>query len=319
MDKYEDILFIGEDILSPYGGAFKATKELSSKYPDRVLTTPISEAAIAGISSGLALNGFRPYAEIMFGDFMTLILDQIINHASKFHLMYNKKVNCPVVIRTPMGGRRGYGPTHSQTLDKLLIGINNIKVVALNFLISPLEIYENVYKSEEHPVIVLENKMDYSKKYSRVSHEIFHNYKYEKTTSNYPTLHISPKYSKPDLTLITYGGTLEDALCAVETLFFRHDILGEIVVLTQISPLPLSHLKSAIQAKTILVIEEGSKEAGFGSEVLASLIENGQPFHKIKRVTSISTAIPASHELEKQILVNPMKIVSAALEIVNGN
>ncbi|MEO7049249.1 MAG: thiamine pyrophosphate-dependent enzyme, partial [Ferruginibacter sp.] len=123
----EQLIFIGEDILSPYGGAFKVAKDLSQIAPDRVFSTPISEAALVGISNGLALNGFKPFAEIMFGDFVTLAFDQIVNHASKFHHMFNKKANCPVVIRTPMGGRRGYGPTHSQTLDKFLIGIDNIK------------------------------------------------------------------------------------------------------------------------------------------------------------------------------------------------
>src|SRR4029079_18410075 len=106
-------LFIGEDILSPYGGAFKVARNLSTLFPDRVCSTPISEAAITGISNGLALAGFKPYVEIMFGDFVTLAMDQIVNHASKFHHMYNGKATCPVVIRTPMGGKRGYGPTHS--------------------------------------------------------------------------------------------------------------------------------------------------------------------------------------------------------------
>ena len=116
-----------------------------------------------GISNGLALNGFKPFAEIMFGDFTTLAFDQIINHAAKFHHMYNKLVNCPVVVRTPMGGRRGYGPTHSQTLDKFLIGIDNTKTVAINTFFDPAIVYESILK-EEHPVIVIENKTDYGKK-----------------------------------------------------------------------------------------------------------------------------------------------------------
>ena len=72
------------------------------------------------MAAGFAIEGYKPIVEIMFGDFMTLCFDQIVNHASKFHHMYNKKINCPVVFRTPMGGGRGYGPTHSQTLDKHL-------------------------------------------------------------------------------------------------------------------------------------------------------------------------------------------------------
>ena len=159
----EKMICIGEDILSPYGGAFKVTRDLSDIAPTRVFATPISEAAVVGISNGLALNGFKPFAEIMFGDFVTLAFDQIVNHASKFHHMFNKKVNCPVVIRTPMGGRRGYGPTHSQTLDKFLIGIDNVKTVALNTFFDPAIIYRSVME-EKHPVIVIENKTDYGKR-----------------------------------------------------------------------------------------------------------------------------------------------------------
>ena len=108
--KDDDSVFVlGEDILDPYGGAFKVTKGLSTVFPDRVLTTPISEAAITGFSTGLAIRGYKPILEIMFGDFITLCTDQIINGASKFKWMYGDKFSVPLVIRTPMGGRRGYG------------------------------------------------------------------------------------------------------------------------------------------------------------------------------------------------------------------
>ncbi|MEW6094710.1 MAG: alpha-ketoacid dehydrogenase subunit beta, partial [Chloroflexota bacterium] len=123
------VYILGEDILDPYGGAFKVTRGLSTKFPDRVLTTPISEAGIVGVSSGMALRGLRPVAEIMFGDFVTLAADQLVNHASKFRWMYNDNVRVPMVVRAPMGGRRGYGPTHSQSLEKLFLGVPGLKVV----------------------------------------------------------------------------------------------------------------------------------------------------------------------------------------------
>jgi acetoin:2,6-dichlorophenolindophenol oxidoreductase subunit beta len=111
----ERVVLIGEDLLDPYGGAFKVTRGLSSAFPDRVLSTPISEAGMVGVATGMAMRGLRPVVEIMFGDFVTLVADQIINHATKFSWMYNDQVKVPLVIRTPMGGRRGYGPTHSQS------------------------------------------------------------------------------------------------------------------------------------------------------------------------------------------------------------
>ncbi len=128
------VLLLGEDILDPYGGAFRVTKGCSTAFPDRVLTTPISEAGLGGVCAGLALRGLKPVLEIMFGDFVTLLADQIINHISKFRWMYNDSVDLPLVIRAPMGGRRGYGPTHSQTLEKLYLGVPGLTVAApLNF------------------------------------------------------------------------------------------------------------------------------------------------------------------------------------------
>src|SRR5690606_17288817 len=120
------------DIADPYGGAFKISRGLTTAHPDRALTTPISEAALVGVAIGLAISGNRAWAEIMFGDFMTYAFDQIVSNASKMHHMYNKRIDCPVVVRAPMGGRRGYGPTHSQSLERFFVGIDNCLALALN-------------------------------------------------------------------------------------------------------------------------------------------------------------------------------------------
>ena len=134
LDADQRVVVLGEDILDPYGGAFKVTRGLSSRFPGRVLTTPISEAAIVGLASGLALRGLRPIAEIMFGDFLFLAGDQLVNHAAKFRWMYNDEVRVPLVIRAPMGGRRGYGPTHSQSIEKHFMGVPGLWVVAPHVL-----------------------------------------------------------------------------------------------------------------------------------------------------------------------------------------
>ena len=132
MTEDESVFLIGEDILDPYGGTFKVTKGLSESYPSRVLTTPISEAAIVGIACGMAMRGIKPVVEIMFGDFITLASDQIINHASKFRWLFNDHFTVPMVIRTPMGGYRGYGATHSQCLEKLFLGVPGLRTIAVN-------------------------------------------------------------------------------------------------------------------------------------------------------------------------------------------
>ena len=131
MKHHSNLVLMGQDI-AEYGGAFKVSKGLSTKFKERVIGTSISEGLIAGVANGLALNGFKPYAEFMFGDFTALAFDQFINHAAKIYNMYNKKITCPVVFRTPMGGKRGYGPTHSQSLEKHFIGMDMFEIIALN-------------------------------------------------------------------------------------------------------------------------------------------------------------------------------------------
>ena len=259
LDKDKNTLFIGEDILSPYGGAFKVAKNLSEKYPDQVLSTPISEQAITGIANGLALAGYKPYLEIMFGDFITLSLDQIINHASKFYHMYNKQITCPVVIRTPMGGGRGYGPTHSQTLDKFLIGIDNVTTIALNTLIDPAILYNQIY-TEKHPVIVIENKLDYGRK---IAQKKISNYVYERNSDKYPLIRLRPMKSKPTATIVTYGGMVDTVIESIEDIFLEFDLKPEVFVLTQIHPLNIDQIvKSVIDTKKLYVIEESSKFRG---------------------------------------------------------
>ena len=128
--KNDDVIFIGEDILDPYGGAFKVSKGLSTNFPKQVISTPISEAGIVGVATGMAMRSLKPIVELMFGDFIALAADQIINHASKYTGIYNGQVTVPLVIRTPVGGRRGYGPTHSQSLESLFMSVPGLEIIA---------------------------------------------------------------------------------------------------------------------------------------------------------------------------------------------
>ncbi len=157
----ERVLILGEDLLDPYGGAFKVTRGLSTAYPERVLPTPISEAGFTGVAAGMALRGLRPVVEIMFGDFVTLIADQVVNHLAKFRWMYNEQVRVPLVIRTPMGGRRGYGPTHSQSLEKMYLGIPGLRLLAPAALGDPGALLAETILHTEDPVLFVENKLLY--------------------------------------------------------------------------------------------------------------------------------------------------------------
>ena len=306
LGKDKNMVYLGEDILSPYGGAFKVSKNLSDKYPSQLFSTPISEQAITGITNGLALAGMKPYLEIMFGDFVTLSLDQIINHASKFYHMYNKQVTCPMVLRTPMGGGRGYGPTHSQTLDKFLIGIDNVKTIALNTLIDPALLYREIH-NEIHPVVVIENKLDYGRKIARKK---LPNYIYEKSNHKYPLIRLRPVKSTPTATIVTYGGMVEALLNSVEDLFIDLDIKAEVFVLTKIHPLEIDAVVQSVeQTGKLYVIEEGSSFAGVGAELIANISEStNKPFIS-RRIGSLPVPIASSKSLEEKVITNKNTIV----------
>jgi len=303
----ERTVFLGEDILSPYGGAFKVTRELSFLRPERVFSTPISESAITGISNGLALNGYKPFMEIMFGDFMTLAFDQIVNHASKFHHMFNKKVNCPIVIRTPMGGRRGYGPTHSQTLDKFLVGIDNVKTVALNTFVDPAILYRAV-KDEMHPVIVIENKTDYGKK---IAQQQLPHFVYECNGDAYPVVRIRPAVSAPTLTIVAYGGMSEIVAGLLDAIFMETDHKPELIIPSLISRLPVDLVADAVaDTGRLLVVEEGSGYAGIGSELIAAVVERSGVSFTARRVAAYPVPIPSVKSLENSVLPDKNRILA---------
>jgi pyruvate/2-oxoglutarate/acetoin dehydrogenase E1 component len=157
----EDVYLLGEDIVDPYGGAFKVTKGLSTLYPKRVISTPISEAAMAGVGTGLAMKGLRPIVEIMFGDFIALCTDQIVNGATKFSWMYGDKFDVPLTIRTPMGGGRGYGATHSQTLETLFMGVPGINIIGPSIYHDAGQLLIDVVKNSKCPTLFVENKTLY--------------------------------------------------------------------------------------------------------------------------------------------------------------
>jgi 2-oxoisovalerate dehydrogenase E1 component len=306
MASNEKVVFMGEDVLSPYGGAFKVSQGLSDQFADRVFTTPISEAAITGLANGLALRGFKPFVEIMFGDFVTLALDQILNHAAKFFYMYNRQVTCPIVLRTPMGGRRGYGPTHSQTLDKHLLGIDGARVIALNQMLSPHLAYQEALKSQ-HPVIVLENKSDYARK---VGTRRSLNFKYEYSSAALPTVRIAPAGVTPNATLVAYGGAVEPVLDALDSLFEDLELLPEVMIPTLIHPLDFEPILNSVRkTRRLFVVEEASVAGGFGSEVVSRLVEALGGAFLARRIGALPVPIPACKGLERSVLPEATRIL----------
>src|SRR5579875_919629 len=126
------VTLMGQDVLDPYGGAFKISRGLSSRYPGSVLGTPISESGMLGMAAGLALCGERPIVEVMFGDFLALGFDPIVNFATKSVEMYGDRLPMHLVVRCPVGGNRGYGPTHSQSLQKHFVGVPGLSLYEMS-------------------------------------------------------------------------------------------------------------------------------------------------------------------------------------------
>jgi 2-oxoisovalerate dehydrogenase E1 component len=296
------ILLLGEDIESPYGGAFKVTKGLSEEFPKRVKNTPISEATIVGLGNGLALGGFIPVCEIMFGDFLTLAADQIINHASKFRYMYNNQVRVPVVLRTPMGGRRGYGPTHSQSIEKHFLGLPDTQILALHERYDPGRIYDQLFASIDRPTIVIENKLLYG---SWLGAAVPEGFVLEHSDEIYPTTRLRP-VSRPDVTVFCYGGMVPHVEKAIVSVFDEHEILAEMICPTRLYPLNAQPVIGSLE-KTgkLLVVEEGHGFAALGAELIAQIHElKPGLLNRCKRLASPDHPIPSCGPLELAVLPN---------------
>ncbi len=308
-------MIIGEDIADPYGGAFKVTKGLSTKFKDNIISTPISEAGIVGMGIGMSLLGYNPFIEIMFGDFISYAFNQILSNASKFFYMYNKQVSVPITIRTPMGGGRGYGPTHSQSIEKIFNGLNNIRIVALNTLIDSKVILKSI-ENYKHTTILIENKIDYGRLENKLPKTV--SYTFKKSNTNLPIIVCSPNNIEPEISIITYGAAVHCALESVDRIFYEFEVFPKIIVLTELYPLQISQI-ALLTYKTgiILTLEEGNVEGGIGSEIVSALIEcNKIGNKKFKRIGSINIPIPATKQLEEKILINTETIITVLRSII---
>ena len=313
MNEDEKIILIGEDIGDPYGGTFKVTKGISDKYEGRVFNSPLSEAAITGIGNGLALNGYRPVIEIMFGDFITLAFDQIVNHASKFFHMYNFQINDPIIIRTPMGAWRGYGPTHSQSLERFLIGIDNIKVFCIDTFIDPYKIYEQIL-NEKHPVIVLEYKAEYGIKLKRAD---ILGYKVENSFGNYPLSRIRPVSLNPSLTIVTYGYMATYVSEFLHEIIDQTELVPEVIILSCINPIHLGYIRESLEETgRLLVVEEGNETGGVGAQILLQLHNEDKSDFDARVVGALPVPIPAAKSLENYVLPNKNRLMKAIGEMI---
>jgi pyruvate/2-oxoglutarate/acetoin dehydrogenase E1 component len=308
-----EVMVLGEDVLDPYGGAFKVTQGLSSAYPQRVLTTPVSEAGIVGLGVGMALRGLRPVVEIMFGDFLMLAGDALVNHAAKFRWVSNDRARVPLVVRTPMGGRRGYGPTHSQSLEKHLMGAAGLRTVAASALLDPGPMLEAAILGDDDPTLFVEHKLLYAQEIGASLDG--GDYLVESAGERYPWLTVRLAGAPaPRLTVASYGFTAGLALEAIRRLAYEHEVFAELVAFTQLIPLRLERLAQSVrQTRALLTLEEGSGVLGWGSEVVSAMLEELGPVFRARRVSARPLPIPASLPLEQAVLPQVDDLMRAAL------
>lgn len=309
-----EVVVFGEDIESPYGGAFKCTMGLSAEFPGRVRNTPISELAIVGIGNGMALAGLKPVVEIMFGDFLGLAMDQWLNHAAKFRFMFNDKVTMPVVIRTPMGGKRGYAATHSQSIEKHFLGLPGTQVICLNHRTCPADLYRALFNSIDRPTLVVENKVlygQYATSEPPAGFDLMH------TKETFPTARLKPR-GPADLTIVAFGGAAMDAEAAAVRLFEEEELAADVFMPTSLYPFDADVLEPSLsQTRRLVVVEEGQGFVSLSSEVLAQVAERyGSLAACCRRVTSAAYPIPAARPLEEKCLPGVADIVARSLEVV---
>ena len=315
----ERVIVLGEDVLDPYGGAFKVTRGLSTRFPGRVLTTPISEAGIVAVATGLALRGLRPVAEIMFGDFLFLAGDQIVNHAAKYRAMFNDQVRVPLVIRAPAGGRRGYGPTHSQSLEKHFLGVPGLWVVAPHPLLDPGELLRQAIFDIDDPVLFVENKIGYGEPLRRDLPD-FDALRLADAASPFSTVWLKPRAAADGL-LLCYGGMTPLAVEAATTLREREKLDLGLVIVSQLSPTPQAHLDAILREAApaaVVTVEEAPAEGGWGAEMIATIerIRDTRRLGAIsyRRVGAKNAPIPGARALEDGVLPQVDDIVAGVLD-----
>lgn len=307
-----DVILLGEDLHEPYGGAFKVTAGLSNEFSGRVISTPISEAGITGAGIGLAMAGRRPIVEIMFADFLTLSMDQLYNHAVKFPGMF-PECQVPLVLRTPCGGRRGYGPTHSQSPENLLVSVPGLTVVYGSHRHNVGQLLVNAVTRWPNPVVFFEHKLLYSEPQNPQDYQVVPADDRDHAAHLFPTLRRGD--DTPDVTLVSFGGMLPFVERAAKRLEEEEEVTVEIVSPSLLAPLPRHTLLGLLMTRQrIAFIEESHHEFGVSAELLASLAEAGAK-GKFVRLGLPPVPIASARSLEREQLLDEQAIINKILTL----
>jgi pyruvate dehydrogenase E1 component beta subunit len=295
------VVVMGEDI-GAAGGPFGVTRGLLEKFgSDRVIDTPISEAAIVGAATGAAMSGLKPVVEIMFMDFSTLAMDAIVNQAAKAHFMFGGQRPVPMVVRTPHGGGLNAGPQHSQCLEAWFAHIPGLKVVCPSSAANAYGLLRAAI-DDPNPVIFVEHKGLYAKKAE-----------VENSRSSQIIGKAAVVRVGTDATIVSYGASVNTALEAAD-LLAEKGIEVEIVDLQSIQPWDRDAVLDSVKKTNRLVIAHEAVEAfGVGAEIAATVADIGFDYldAPIVRVGAAFMPVPFAASLESGYSPNASDIERA--------
>jgi len=299
MMRDESVFLIGEEI-GVSGGAYAVTKGLLDEFgPDRILDTPISEAVIAGATVGAAVAGTRPVAEIMYMDFLTLCMDQLVNQAAKIRYMSGGRAKVPIVLRTQGGGGKENAAQHSQSLEAWLVHIPGLRVVMPSTPYDAKGLLKSAIRCDD-PVIFVEHKLLYNSKGKVPEREY-----------TIPLGVADVKRQGKDVTVVTYSRMTEFSLAAAEHLS-KEGVDVEVVDPRSLSPLDIETiLVSVRKTGRVVVCHEAAKTGGFGAEIATQIVERGFDYldAPIVRVAARDIPIPNVQILEDMALPQVEDIV----------
>ncbi len=300
MDRDKSVFLIGEDI-GVYGGAFRAYKGLLDKYgPERVVNTPISEIGIVGAAVGAALTGQRPVAEMMFIDFTTLAMDQIVNQAAKIRYMTGDSLNVPMVLRTQGGAGKGVAAQHSQSLEAWFYHIPGLKVVMPATSYDVKGLLKTAIR-DNNPVIFIEHKTIYLLK-GEVPEEEY----------TIPFGEADIKKEGSDITIVAYSNMLFKALEAARDLE-KEGISCEVIDPRTLVPMDFNTIVESVKkTNNLVVVTEACRRGSIASDIVAKVTEKAFDWldAPAKIVAGLNTPIPYNSTLEQASIPHKKDIVA---------
>ncbi|MGH7059190.1 MAG: alpha-ketoacid dehydrogenase subunit beta [Stellaceae bacterium] len=296
------VIVLGEDVAAE-GGVFRATEGLLDRFgPERILDTPLAEGAIAGLSVGLAAQGFRPVAEIQFTGFIYPTIDQMVNHASRLRTRTRGRLTCPMVMRSPCGGGIRAIEHHSESPEAMFAHVPGLRVVIPS---SPARAYGLLLAAirDPDPVVFLEP----TRLYRAAREEV------EDDGTALPLDHCFVLREGSDVTLVSWGATTRETLEAAE-LLGGEGVSAEVVDVATIKPLDTEGLLASVtKTGRCVIAHEAPLTGGFGGEIAARLAERAlvSLLAPIERVAGWDTVMPTPR-LERYYLPSTERILAAA-------